>query len=579
MSFRASFYSTLYDKFASLQPEGLLVVRLAYPGRSSNFPELRVYTDSAIVLLPRVLVWNDKISYGTCSFKEDQFGMSSSVRLILASAVLVGTKAIFYWLYKTEIANWIKSKGKRLRAAHATEIIFDAQARRRIEKVSGDRFYAKILSASDILSFCALPELPLDIASTVNRLMLGSYLSKSWARSTTFGKIGKAAASILQEVNNTMPDQNETLLATLCEARLKGDLEQVASSWDEFMHLADTLYSILLRIPGAWRSSCFAYSNVIGAETSAQVTQRMVSEAQFRRAAELFKIDCAGSEGILEELYQSMMAEVRAEKMVLNKLRRINTKLNFDSFEFPRKDYGVYLRLHNRLSSEIRIMIQRASVIKNVTDENQFQESGRIDLQIAIQAMASGKNRDDMFIKDEDIAKNEAWSLLIDSSKSLERSSDTLKAIAICLAETANNVMGSKRWGMFAFSDKLQCIKFYDESYDRDAKARIGGLRQEGLSHIPDAMRAVRWLANDFLRDRNYIILVSDGIPSGYPGIEEEFSKSIKEAGRLGAEVGAISLGPNRMQDSIGRSKSVEQQSEIVKAFIDIYNEMSMSGR
>jgi nitric oxide reductase activation protein len=150
-----------------------------------------------------------------------------------------------------------------------------------------------------------------------------------------------------------------------------------------------------------------------------------------------------------------------------------------------------------------------------------------------------------------------------------------LKAAAICLAETAKDVMGSKRWGMFAFSDKLQVIKYYDETYDRDAKARIGGLQQEGLSHIPDAMRAVHALATDFLKEKNYIILVSDGIPSGYVGIEEEFSKSVRESGRMGAQVGAIGLSGNRVRESVRKSKQVEEKSDIVKAFIEVYNEMS----
>jgi hypothetical protein len=150
-----------------------------------------------------------------------------------------------------------------------------------------------------------------------------------------------------------------------------------------------------------------------------------------------------------------------------------------------------------------------------------------------------------------------------------------LQSIALCIAEAAKEIIGANPWGMFAFSDDLFCIKDFTEPYDSLAKARIGGLVPGGLSHIPDAIRTCRNLLVEHAKERNYIILVSDGLPSGYPGIEKEFASSVRELRASGIALAAIGVGGSRIKNVIPTAKPISGPAEVAKAFSEIYFSLS----
>jgi len=128
---------------------------------------------------------------------------------------------------------------------------------------------------------------------------------------------------------------------------------------------------------------------------------------------------------------------------------------------------------------------------------------------------------------------------------------------------------------MFAFSDELYCIKDFAEHYDNQIKSRIGGMTQNGLSYIPDAIRACRNLILEYARDRNYLILVSDGNPTGYLGIEEDFKASVKELGRYGINIAGIGIVGSGIQKTIRGARIINTPSDIVKEFMTIYYGLS----
>ncbi|HJS83254.1 MAG TPA: hypothetical protein VJ742_10520, partial [Nitrososphaera sp.] len=130
-------------------------------------------------------------------------------------------------------------------------------------------------------------------------------------------------------------------------------------------------------------------------------------------------------------------------------------------------------------------------------------------------------------------------------------------------------------WGMFAFSDELACIKDFTERYDNLIKARIGGLKMGGLSHIPDAIRACSNLVKPYSKDHNFMILVSDGLPSGYSGIEEEFSESVKELRRGGIDLIAMCLGSESIKKTVRNARIVEKPTDIAKEFMEVYMSLS----
>jgi nitric oxide reductase activation protein len=259
----------------------------------------------------------------------------------------------------------------------------------------------------------------------------------------------------------------------------------------------------------------------------------------------------------------------------MEKLVQATRNLNFSDVLFPHCDYVSFSKMHAELSPDIRKITERVRMVKNAFDENTFQEVGNIDLQAAIQAIASESNRNDVFTRDEELLKEETWTILIDSSKSLSGSSTELRAISICLAETAHSILSSSPWGMFAFSDELTCVKDYSERYDNLIKARIGGLRTNGLSYIPDALRACANLVRPHSRDRNFMILVSDGLPSGYERIEQEFGASVKELRARGIALIAMGLGSNNIKKTIRNARIVHRPTDIAKEFMEVYMSLS----
>ncbi|HJS81302.1 MAG TPA: hypothetical protein VJ742_00540, partial [Nitrososphaera sp.] len=140
---------------------------------------------------------------------------------------------------------------------------------------------------------------------------------------------------------------------------------------------------------------------------------------------------------------------------------------------------------------------------------------------------------------------------------------------------TAHAILGTSPWGMFAFSDELACIKHYAEGYDNLIKARIGGLRMSGLSHIPDAIRACANLAKPHSKDHNFMILISDGLPSGYSHIEQEFAAAVKELRSAGIDLIAMGIGSASIKKTVRNARVVEKPADIAKQFMDIYMSLS----
>ena len=128
---------------------------------------------------------------------------------------------------------------------------------------------------------------------------------------------------------------------------------------------------------------------------------------------------------------------------------------------------------------------------------------------------------------------------------------------------------------MFAFSDEFYCIKDYDEPYNNSVKSRIGGLTQSGLSYIPDALRAARNLARKHAKDKNFIILVSDGVPSGYPDIEKELKVAIMELARSGVNLAAVGVGTNTITKTIRNARVVDEPADLIKGFMDLYADLA----
>lgn len=573
-----SFYSTLYGKFADLQIDQTFSSKLVYP-INGPLPFLKTGKEisDCIVGIPAIRLTNSRISYGHFAFKDDEFGHSAAVKLATASTSLLSAKSVFYWLYQNYRKEWIASKTDAMKAGYVINTIFDALARQQVRQIEGQDFYNEVIRTADMLSAALLVRSPKDfselIQATLASYLLGVPVSVS-------APILKTAQKFLSRLNAFVYDGLKIInILKDCISPDGNTVPKIGKQeleWDGLAALADSLYATIASVGGKWHITYLPYSHASTNGPTPLFQGRLITEQEFSKIRRrTSKGDHAGDDAMWQEICFELFREEKRREKTLSKLSRATRNLNFAGTGFPTCDYISYYKVYAELVPQIRRIIERVRMVKNVLDENMMEESGSIDLQIAIQAVASESPRNDIFTKDENLLKSESWTILIDSSLSLGGSSKQVKALSICLAEAAREVMGASPWGIFAFSDELYCIKDFTEPYDSQAKARIGGLTQSGLSYIPDAIRACRSLVSEYAMDRNYLILVSDGNPSGYAGIEEEFAVAVKELGKSGIDLAAIGVAGSSIKKTIRKARIINEPAEIVKEFMEIYHGLS----
>ncbi len=263
-------------------------------------------------------------------------------------------------------------------------------------------------------------------------------------------------------------------------------------------------------------------------------------------------------------------------------LHKIKEKYNeliaptrLDSVEIPKGDYGMFLRVRSGVAGPIRSIRDRLKIVKNVSDENPGHESGQIDVNAALQVVASGNVRNDVFQRDEMINKDEAWAILIDTSKSISTFAHEVKGIAACLSEVAKDLMGKNRWGLFGFNNSLQIIKDFDEIYGIDNKARIGGITQQYSTLLPDAMLTCYKALSAVPVENKILMVVSDGYPTGYAEIEKNLISTVKQISKAGVLLMGVGADNPAIRDYFTVSCVLENPYQMMKFFAKSYLELS----
>jgi hypothetical protein len=260
------------------------------------------------------------------------------------------------------------------------------------------------------------------------------------------------------------------------------------------------------------------------------------------------------------------------EDKILGKIAPYIASTNFRSVSFPVEDYTQYLRARSLAQGAARRLLDILRSAFNYLDEDPRQEMGQLDLPSVIQAMASNKPATDVFVLDEYLKPSFAWSLIFDVSRSMQVKGEYGRALAIAVAEAAKELMTDPTsWTFFAYSDNFYILKDSTESYSKRVRARIGGLKFEGLTYIPDAVHiAGKMLAKRF-EEQRILIVVSDGWPYGYPDMPEALKKSVENLLRKGVIVIGIGVETNRMSKYFHLHASVYTQKDLVNKFGSIY--------
>lgn len=272
-----------------------------------------------------------------------------------------------------------------------------------------------------------------------------------------------------------------------------------------------------------------------------------------------------------------LAVEQRWKKRLVQHYMNMVKNTEFDEIAFPEEDYAEYYRSYRRHAAYIRKILGQISITKNHLDSNPNQEIGQIDIQEVIQVIAAKRMNNNVFIRDEYLSKNEAWCVLLDMSTSLKPFSVTTREMALCLAEVAKDLIpGKESWGLYGFGNKFTVVKDIGEEYSANVKARIGGLGDGGLSYIPDALQLGARVVANAGKEHSYILLISDGRPTGYPDIEAKLDKTIRSIQNTGTVIISVGVGSDGLKRYLrNTSLRAETPLDLMNRFAKMYFEFS----
>ncbi len=264
------------------------------------------------------------------------------------------------------------------------------------------------------------------------------------------------------------------------------------------------------------------------------------------------------------------------ESKILARYQEAMENTRFSAIGFPKEDYTEYLRSKQLLSSPVRRVLEKLRLLKNIAGEDFKHESGFIDLQEAVQVVASQSRRTDIFVREELQTREEAWAIVIDASHSLSFFTGEVRGVALCLGETAKNlILDRTAWGMFAFNDKFFILKDFSENYSTRIRARIGGLKHGGLTYLPDGLAVVKTMLQRHIEEAKIIIVVSDFFPAGDGCIEDKLKQSVKQLERAGYGLIGVGLRSRAVRDYFRVSCVIDTPYDLMKKFVKAFLEYS----
>jgi hypothetical protein len=272
------------------------------------------------------------------------------------------------------------------------------------------------------------------------------------------------------------------------------------------------------------------------------------------------------------QAFNSDYYQKQKEEKILAKINQYVALTKLRSVSFPEEDYTQYLRARTLVQGASRRLLDILRSAFNYLDEDPRQEMGQLDLPAVIQSIASNKPATDVFVLDQYLKPNFAWSLIFDVSNSMQVKGEYGRALAIAVAEAAKELMTDPTsWTFFAFNDKLYILKDSTESYSKRVRARIGGLKFEGLTFLPDAITiAGKMLAKRF-EEQRCLIVVSDGGPYGYPNIPTALKDCVDDLLRKGVIVIGIGVETERMGNFFHLHASLYTRKDLINKFGSVY--------
>jgi len=276
-------------------------------------------------------------------------------------------------------------------------------------------------------------------------------------------------------------------------------------------------------------------------------------------------------------LGETWVREITKRRRVLKKYKQLSRDLRFDEIDYAQENFSEFLRLHSETSDMVKKIKSRLKMVSNVVDSPRSDEMGVLEMQKAIQAIASQNPDIQIFEQDEARRVSESWAIILDSSASMQGQFQDLKKFTLCLSEAAEEInSNSGSWSLSAFNNNFYVVKDSGESYSQQTKSRFGGIESKGLSFIPDAIILTARTLQQDANDKKYIFLVSDGETLGYNDADDYFKEAISFAKTAGINVIGIGIKDTRSKlftASFGYEEIGRTVSKFIRAYIAVAEE------
>ncbi|MFQ6073587.1 MAG: hypothetical protein ACE5KC_00060 [Candidatus Bathyarchaeia archaeon] len=272
------------------------------------------------------------------------------------------------------------------------------------------------------------------------------------------------------------------------------------------------------------------------------------------------------------QVFDSWSREKDKEEKILGRYEELVLLTKFRSIGFPREDYTEYLRAKAKTKSSTRRLIDSLMVAFDALDEDPRKMYGVLDIQEVIQAIASETPKVDVFMRDENISKSYAWVILLDASRSMSPVSDDVRNFGICLAETAKELLvDPTSWGFYAFNNRFLILKDQTERYGPKTRARIGGLKFEGLTYMPDALRIAGELLKNRAENLRVITVLSDGWPYGYSEITAALADTLNSLEKADIVIIGVGVKSDRMKNFFRVNCNIRCMRDLSKTFSNLF--------
>jgi len=468
---------------------------------------------------------------------------------------------------------WEKNKDGRL-AKFVESLVEDAKVNAYIFAGYPDKLVEVAFANS--LAFKRLKSLE-RIWNPATRVMAASLLQANVGE--VKGDLRMEERETVSQVMNKLGQFRETVMESLAGEEINMD--------NVSLKAVDEIYLVLERYGPVLEVPSFPHTEKLDRCTlfpQCQVQQNDMGEIFGKCLTTL------GAEGSGSELQQTMWAKaVETEALqvfdswtrdkeknekVLSRYDEMIFSTRFKSIEIPPDDYTQYLRAKVQTKSATRRLIDSLMVAFDALDEDPRKMYGILDIQDIIQVMAAKGSRTDVFMRDENISKSHAWVILLDVSRSMSPVADEVRNFGICLAECAKEMLiDPTSWGLYAFNDRFLILKDPNERYGPRIKARIGGLKFEGLTYMPDALQLAAEILKSRAESLRIITILSDGWPYGYSQITSALAETTDFLQKKSINVIGLGVGTDRMKNYFRVNCNVQSMRDLSKGFSNLFLE------